>query len=160
MLKGRLIWGEATDKNDNNTANTMNDKAFPLTVQISLGGNLRNVATAFEALECLLGSWPITRCREYRSAVRACRDCLDGLKAPSAAFRAFRAACRVAGVLPTAHGRMEGEGIHASFSAPTKDLRWQSHGSAIEPDDAATPAAGGSGIALQKSLKTEIVVQR
>jgi len=72
----------------------MSNKAFPTSVQLTLEGNTRRVATAFEALECLLGSWPITASREYRSAVRACRDCLDGLCSPVAAYRAFRAACR------------------------------------------------------------------
>jgi len=72
----------------------MSNKAFPTSVQVTLEGNTRRVSTAFEALECLLGSWPITASREYRSAVRACRDCLDGLSSPVAAYRAFKAACR------------------------------------------------------------------
>ncbi|WP_011580191.1 MULTISPECIES: DUF982 domain-containing protein [Chelativorans] len=77
----------------------MNDKAFPTPVELRLEHNIRKVSTVFEALECLLGPWPITTCREYRSAVRACRDCLDGLRSPVAAYRAFKAASRVAEAL-------------------------------------------------------------
>lgn len=71
----------------------MNDKQFPRSVRVTLGESTWTVSSAYEALECLLGPWPITTIPEFRAAVRACRDCLDGLRAPKTAFNAFRNAC-------------------------------------------------------------------
>ncbi|WP_445082903.1 DUF982 domain-containing protein [Chelativorans sp. YIM 93263] len=72
----------------------MNDKPFPRSVRVTLPGSTWTVSSAYQALECLLGPWPITTIPEYRSAVRACRDCLDGLRTPKTAFNAFKKACR------------------------------------------------------------------
>lgn len=52
----------------------------------------RKVASCFEALECMGDKWP-AHDRAWKSAVRACRHALDGLKSAVEARRAF---CRAA----------------------------------------------------------------
>jgi len=84
----------------------MNDKRFvrPITVVLE-PSRARSVATAFEALECLSGSWPISTSHAYRVAVQCCRDSLDGLRSAQAAQHAFAEAAREAGVLAAAAPR-------------------------------------------------------
>lgn len=78
----------------------MNDKRFPRPVLVRLElSSTRAVATAWEALECLSGPWPIITGHCARIAAQSCRDALDGLRAPEAARQAFAAAAREAGVL-------------------------------------------------------------
>lgn len=84
----------------------MNDKRFlrPITIVLE-PSRARSVATAFEALECLSGSWPIITSHAYRVAVQCCRNSLDGLKSAQAAQHAFAEAAREAGVLAAAARR-------------------------------------------------------
>jgi len=112
----------------------MNDKAFPTPVALRLDGKIRKVSTAFEALECLLGPWPATACREYRSALRACRDCLDGLRSPVAAFRAFKAACRVVEALPKELMRelSEHSGVRWEISRSVPESRARQFAAALD----------------------------
>ena len=79
----------------------MADAAFtkPVNLYFRVTGG-RMVASAWEAKEVLLENWPgWARGRTYRSARRACRDALDGLRTPHEARRAFVAAARRAGIL-------------------------------------------------------------
>ncbi|AZN73210.1 DUF982 domain-containing protein [Georhizobium profundi] len=57
----------------------------------------RRVDSAFEALECLMGGWPITTHSTYRRAVQACRDAIDGFVPATKAREAFLAAARTIG---------------------------------------------------------------
>lgn len=79
----------------------MNDVRFsqPVRLRLAPDGEF-NVATAWEALECLSQQWPeAARGRGYRAAWRACRDSLDGWKSAQMARRQFVHAARGAGLL-------------------------------------------------------------
>lgn len=71
----------------------MSHRAFePVHIILPDTGGDRRVASAFEALECLLDGWPILTSSAYRRAVRLCRDAIDGIARPAAARKAFLAA--------------------------------------------------------------------
>jgi hypothetical protein len=79
----------------------LNDAVFhdPVRLKFKTTG-VRMIANAWEAIEVLQGAWPQrARGRTYRSAYRACRDALDGLRKPHEARRALIVAARRAGVL-------------------------------------------------------------
>lgn len=83
----------------------MNDVRFstPIRLRLRATGD-RMVASAWEAIEVLQSHWPDwARGRTYRSALRACRDALDGWKTPHKARQAFVAAARRAGILAEQH---------------------------------------------------------
>ncbi|HEV2503634.1 MAG TPA: DUF982 domain-containing protein [Mesorhizobium sp.] len=77
----------------------MNDVWFsePVILDFRDSGE-RKVASCFEALECMGDQWPM-RDRAWKSAIRACRDALDGLKSAVEARRAFCRAARSARLL-------------------------------------------------------------
>lgn len=75
----------------------MNDKPFSEPIRLKLGQAERVVRSAWEGLECL-ADWPAERDRHYRSALRACRDALDGLATPTRAHLALKEAARAAQV--------------------------------------------------------------
>lgn len=75
----------------------------PVSVRLPHRKSERRIASAFEALECLLGDWPITTGAAYRRAVRCCRDALDGVVSPKMARSAFvAAAAEIAGLADAA----------------------------------------------------------
>ncbi|MHA6646293.1 DUF982 domain-containing protein [Mesorhizobium sp. A623] len=78
----------------------MSNTTFSNPVQLELRNTGRRViANPWEAIEVLHGHWPHrARGRTYRSAYRACRDALDGLRKPHEARRAFMAVARRAGM--------------------------------------------------------------
>lgn len=82
----------------------MNDKRFsrPVAIRMEPSG-ARLVASAWEALECLSGPWPVVTSHAYRYAFQSCRDALDGLRSAQAAQHAFADAAREAGLLHPAH---------------------------------------------------------
>ncbi|NGN45113.1 DUF982 domain-containing protein [Mesorhizobium sp. CGMCC 1.15528] len=81
----------------------MNDVQFPEPVTLKFHTALRNVASSFEALECLDQQWPDwARGRSWRAAARACRDALDGWRSAHDAHKAFLRAARRAGLVPSA----------------------------------------------------------
>jgi hypothetical protein len=81
----------------------MNDVQFPEPVSLKFPTAQRNVASTFEALECLEQYWPEwARGRSWRAAERACRDALDGWRRPCDARKAFLKAARRAGLAPSA----------------------------------------------------------
>jgi hypothetical protein len=70
----------------------MNDVRFPEPVTLKFLTASRNVASSFEARECLDQQWPEwARGRSWRAAGRACRD----------AHKAFLKAARRAGLIPS-----------------------------------------------------------
>ncbi|MCG7505086.1 DUF982 domain-containing protein [Mesorhizobium retamae] len=78
----------------------MNDVWFPEPISLNLPKASRNVASSFEALECLEQQWPEwARGRSWRAAERACRDALDGWRSARDAHRAFAKAAHRAGLL-------------------------------------------------------------
>lgn len=79
----------------------MDDVRFPRPIALRLRATHRRmVASAWEALEVLQGQWPAwARGRSYRSALRACRDALDGWRSAETARSRFEAAARRAGIL-------------------------------------------------------------
>lgn len=82
----------------------MNDAHFPRPVRLRFNtSGDRLVASAWEALECMRQQWPGNADRRStRVAYRACRDALDGWRAPSDAYRAFLKAAETAGLLAPA----------------------------------------------------------
>jgi hypothetical protein len=79
----------------------MQDKLFPAPISIRLeAGRERLVRSAWEGLE-VLSEWPARDGRSYRSAVRTCRDALDGLAPAHEARRALVVAAREAAILPS-----------------------------------------------------------
>jgi hypothetical protein len=79
----------------------MNDVRFPEPVVLRFGPAPRQVASSFEALECLEQLWPEwARGRSWRAASRACRDALDGWRSASDARKAFLKAATRAGLVP------------------------------------------------------------
>ena len=106
MLRGRVHVIDQPFRRGAESPKAMNDKRFlrPITIVLE-PSRARSVATAFEALECLSGSWPIITSHAYRVAVQCCRDSLDGLKSAQAAQHAFAEAAREAGVLAAAARR-------------------------------------------------------
>jgi hypothetical protein len=81
----------------------MNDVRFPEPVTLKFLTASRNVASSFEALECLDQQWPDwARGRSWRAAERACRDALDGWRSARDAHKAFLKAARRAGLVPSA----------------------------------------------------------
>lgn len=81
----------------------MNDVRFPEPVTLRILSMSRNVATSFEALECLEQQWPErARGRSWRAAARACRDALDGWRSARDARKAFLKAATRAGLMPSA----------------------------------------------------------
>ncbi|TIQ33523.1 MAG: DUF982 domain-containing protein [Mesorhizobium sp.] len=79
----------------------MNDVRFPEPVILRFSTASRNVASSFEALECLNQQWPEwARGRSWRAAGRVCRDALDGWRSAHDAHRAFVKAARRAGLIP------------------------------------------------------------
>lgn len=81
----------------------MNDVRFPEPVTLKFLTASRNVASSFEALECLNQQWPESaRGRSWRAAARACRDALDGWRSARDAHKAFLKAARRAGLIPSA----------------------------------------------------------
>ncbi len=80
----------------------MNDVRFPEPVSLKFPTASRNVASSFEALECLDQQWPEwARGRSWRAAARACRDALDGWRSARDARKAFVKAARRAGLVPS-----------------------------------------------------------
>jgi hypothetical protein len=79
----------------------MSDTTFSNPVQLKFRSTgSRMVANPWEAIEVLHGHWPQwARGRTYRSAYRACRDAIDGIRKPPEARRAFMTAARRAGIL-------------------------------------------------------------
>ncbi|CDX22201.1 hypothetical protein MPLB_230020 [Mesorhizobium sp. ORS 3324] len=78
----------------------MNDVRFPEPVILRFSTASRNVASSFEALECLNQQWPEwARGRSWRAAGRVCRDALDGWRSARDAHRAFLKAARGAGLI-------------------------------------------------------------
>jgi hypothetical protein len=79
----------------------MSDTTFSNPVQLKFRNTgSRMVANPWEAIEVLHGHWPQwARGRTYRSAYRACRDAIDGIRKPPEARRAFMTAARRAGLL-------------------------------------------------------------
>jgi hypothetical protein len=95
----RLLALEKTSK----TEEVMNDVRFPEPVTLRFSAATRNVASSFEALECLDQQWPEwARGRSWRAAGRACRDALDGWRSARDARKAFLKAARRAGLVPAA----------------------------------------------------------
>jgi hypothetical protein len=85
------------------TEEVMNDVRFPEPVILKFSTTSRNVASSFEALECLDQQWPEwARGRSWRAAERACRDALDGWRSARDAHKAFLKAARRAGLAPSA----------------------------------------------------------
>jgi hypothetical protein len=85
------------------TEEVMNNVWFPEPVTLKFSTTSRNVATSFEALECLDQQWPEwARGRSWRAAERACRDALDGWRSARDAHKAFLKAARRAGLVPSA----------------------------------------------------------
>ena len=81
----------------------MNDVRFPEPVTLKFPTASRNVASSFEALECLEQQWPDwARGRSWRAAGRACRDALDGWRGAREARKAFLKAARRAGLVASA----------------------------------------------------------
>ncbi len=81
----------------------MNDVMFPEPVTLRFAAASRNVASSFEALECLDQQWPDwARGRSWRAAGRACRDALDGWRSARDAHKAFLKAARRAGLVCSA----------------------------------------------------------
>ena len=77
----------------------MNDKIFPHPVRLKFGpARERVVRSAWEGLECL-GDWPASQGRQYRAAMRCCRDALDGWTPPEKAMKAMIDAAREAALL-------------------------------------------------------------
>lgn len=98
----------------------MNDVRFPEPVALRFLTASRNVASSFEALECLDQQWPgWARGRSWRAAVRACRDALDGWRSPRDAHKAFLKAVRRAELI-SAHARSANE---CAVTAPVDSLR-------------------------------------
>jgi hypothetical protein len=80
----------------------MNDVRFPEPVTLKFPNASRNVASSFEALECLDQQWPAwARGRSWRAAARACRDSLDGWRSARDARKAFLKAANRAGLIPS-----------------------------------------------------------
>lgn len=80
----------------------MNDVRFPEPVTLKFLTASRNVASSFEALECLNQQWPESaRGRRWRAAGRACRDALDGWRSARDAHKTFLKAARRAGLIPS-----------------------------------------------------------
>jgi hypothetical protein len=82
----------------------MNDAWFSEPVMLQFPqGRARNVASSFEALECLEQEWPEwARGRSWRAASRACRDALEGWRGPRDARKAFVKAAARAGIMARA----------------------------------------------------------
>jgi len=83
------------------TEKVMNDVWFsePVVIDFQPNGQ-RKVSSCFEAMECLDQRWPgQARDGAWRSASRACRDALDGLRSPVEARKTLRKAAKVAGLL-------------------------------------------------------------
>lgn len=77
----------------------LNDKSFSEPIRLSMAPQReRTIRTAWEGIECL-SDWPGTKGRSYRSALRACRDALDGWTPPAKARRALAQAAREAHML-------------------------------------------------------------
>lgn len=74
----------------------------------------RRVDSAFEALECLMGGWPITANPSYRRAVQACRDAIDGFVPATKARDAFLAAARHIGATTSATPNKRNDIVAAS----------------------------------------------
>lgn len=78
----------------------MNDVRFSEPVTLRFSAASRNVASSFEALECLDQQWPEwARGRSWRAAARACRDALDGWRSARDARKAFLKAAKRAGLV-------------------------------------------------------------
>ena len=77
----------------------VNDKIFarPIRLKYELSHE-RVIRSAWEGLECL-GDWPAGQGRQYRAAMRACRDALDGWTTAQKARKAFVDAAREASLL-------------------------------------------------------------
>ena len=74
----------------------MNDKMFPHPIRLKFTAEReRVVRSAWEGLECL-GDWPAGQGRQYRAALRSCRDALDGWAPPAKAMQAMIDAAREA----------------------------------------------------------------
>jgi hypothetical protein len=93
----------ACSQKTSRTEEVMNDVRFPEPVTLKFLTASRNVASSFEALECLDQQWPEwARGRSWRAAARACRDALDGWRSARDAHRAFLKAAKRAGLIPAA----------------------------------------------------------
>jgi ribosomal 50S subunit-associated protein YjgA (DUF615 family) len=89
-------------KDFKNKEKVMNDVRFSRPIRLHFQAGERLVASAWEAIECLRQQWPERADRRtYRAAYRACRDALDGWRAPQEARRAFMKAAESAGLLTT-----------------------------------------------------------
>ncbi|MDR7223743.1 MULTISPECIES: DUF982 domain-containing protein [Aminobacter] len=85
----------------------MNDVRFPDPVKLTLRPwGERVVASSLEAIEFMNEHWPDwARGRSYRAAYRACRDALDGWRAPKEARKAFMKAASRAGLISSTKRR-------------------------------------------------------
>lgn len=71
----------------------------PVILEIA-GVGIRQVASSYEALECLELQWPQgARGRRWRAASRACRDALDGWRTASEARKSFVKAAKRHGLM-------------------------------------------------------------
>lgn len=96
----------------------MNDVRFPEPVILKFPTASRNVASSFEALECLNQQWPEwARGRTWRAAERACRDALDGWRSARDTRKAFLKAARRAGLVSS-----EARSPRKPYSAPLIDV--------------------------------------
>jgi hypothetical protein len=78
----------------------MNDVLFSRPVHVNLRSTERQVASSWEALECLRDQWPEwARGRSYRAACRICLDALDGWRGSQEARKAFLKAAHRAGLI-------------------------------------------------------------
>src|SRR5690606_31855713 len=91
----------ALKRRSENKEEVMTDVMFtePVILRMPDTG-FRQVATSFEALECLEREWPDwARGRRWRSAIVACRDALDGWRTAKEARRNFVKAAMRAGLV-------------------------------------------------------------
>lgn len=88
----------STDVHDHGD-DPLNDKMFPRPIRLKFAPEReRVVRSAWEGLECL-GDWPAGQGRQYRAALRSCRDALDGWTPAEKAMRAMIDAAREARIL-------------------------------------------------------------
>ncbi|GGG43105.1 DUF982 domain-containing protein [Chelatococcus composti] len=82
----------------------MGHRPFRVPVKLRVGNSGTYVAgSAWEALELLERDWPAERDSAYLRACAACRDAVDGFRAPEWARRALENAARAAGLLADRH---------------------------------------------------------
>jgi len=63
--------------------------ARPVIVELGRAGNCRRIASAGDAAECLVTTWPLSRGPRHRNAVQTCLKVLEGQRPSEDARRAF-----------------------------------------------------------------------